>query len=191
MIFLKLFITFFKIGLVAFGGGYAVLSMIQGEVVTANHWLTSSEIADVIAISQMTPGPIGVNCATYVGYSAVEACGYGTGMCILGSCVATIAEILPSFIIMIAVIKIIMKYRHHPALENMFSLLRPTIVGLIAAAALILMTPENFGSLSQSPWQFYVSIFIFVASFIGIMYFKISPIRMIVLSAIAGVALFL
>ena len=77
MVFLQLFYTFFKIGLFGFGGGYAMLSMIQGEVVTRYGWLTAQEFTDIVAISQMTPGPIGINSATYVGYTTIADC-YGT-----------------------------------------------------------------------------------------------------------------
>ena len=92
-IYLQLFITFFKIGLVGFGGGYAMLSMVQYEVVEVHGWLTVGEFTDIVAISQMTPGPIIINCATYIGYTA-------TGGSILGSLLATAAVCLPAIIIM-------------------------------------------------------------------------------------------
>ena len=89
LLLLKLFYTFFKIGLFGFGGGYAMISMIQGEVVTRYEWLSSSDFTDIIAISQMTPGPIGINSATYVGYTAMVNAGYSHAVGILGSTVAT------------------------------------------------------------------------------------------------------
>ena len=95
MIFLYLFYTFCKIGLFGFGGGYAMLSMIQGEVVTRYNWISASEFTDIIAISQMTPGPIGINSATYVGYTAVLNAGYSEGWAIFGSCIATFAVVFP------------------------------------------------------------------------------------------------
>ena len=91
MIFLYLFYTFCKIGLFGFGGGYAMLSMIQGEVVTRYNWISASEFTDIIAISQMTPGPIGINSATYVGYTAVLNAGYNESWAIFGSCIATVS----------------------------------------------------------------------------------------------------
>lgn len=106
MIFLQLFYTFFKIGLFGFGGGYAMISMIQGEVVTRHEWLSSNEFTDIIAISQMTPGPIGINSATYVGYSAVVNAGYSHAVGILGSTIATVSVVLPSFILMVLISKI-------------------------------------------------------------------------------------
>ena len=190
VLFLLLFYTFFKIGLFGFGGGYAMLSMIQGEVVTKYQWLTTSQFTDIVAISQMTPGPIGINSATYVGYSAVVNAGYSPAMGVLGSAMATFAVVLPSFILMFTITKILIKYRETDLVDTMFSLLRPTVVGLIAAAALILMTPENFSTPSISPWQFYISIFLFVAAFVGTQFFKINPIKMIIVCATAGFILF-
>ncbi|MCI6518132.1 MAG: chromate transporter, partial [Prevotellaceae bacterium] len=105
VLFLLLFYTFFKIGLFGFGGGYAMLSMIQGEVVTKYQWLTTSQFTDIVAISQMTPGPIGINSATYVGYSAVVNAGYSPAMGVLGSAMATFAVVLPSFILMFTITK--------------------------------------------------------------------------------------
>ncbi|MEI3531465.1 MAG: chromate transporter [Bacteroidaceae bacterium] len=190
VLFLLLFYTFFKIGLFGFGGGYAMLSMIQGEVVTKYQWLTTSQFTDIVAISQMTPGPIGINSATYVGYSAVVNAGYSPAMGVLGSAMATFAVVLPSFILMFTITRILIKYRETDLVDTMFSLLRPTVVGLIAAAALILMTPENFSAPDINPWQFYISIFLFVAAFVGTQFFKINPIKMIIVCATAGFILF-
>lgn len=190
VLFLLLFYTFFKIGLFGFGGGYAMLSMIQGEVVTKYQWLTTSQFTDIVAISQMTPGPIGINSATYVGYSAVVNAGYSPAMGVLGSAMATFAVVLPSFILMFTITKILIKYRETDLVDTMFSLLRPTVVGLIAAAALILMTPENFSAPDINPWQFYISVFLFVAAFVGTQFFKINPIKMIIVCATAGFILF-
>lgn len=189
MIFLQLFITFFGIGLFGFGGGYAMISLIQNQVVTHYHWMSTSEFTNIIAVSQMTPGPVGINSATYCGYTAVRNAGYGTSMGIAGSTVSTVALILPSLILMILISKIFMKYMHTTAVEDIFSGLRPAIVGLIAAAALLLMNSENFSSPSTSPWTFWISIYLFMATFIGVKTFRISPIRMILYSGIAGLLL--
>lgn len=114
MIFLYLFYTFCKIGLFGFGGGYAMLSMIQGEVVTRYNWISASEFTDIIAISQMTPGPIGINSATYVGYTAVLNAGYNESWAIFGSCIATFAVVFPSFILMVIISRFFLKYQKHP-----------------------------------------------------------------------------
>ncbi len=188
MIFLQLFVTFFQIGLFGFGGGYAMISLIQGQVVTSHHWLTMGEFTDVVAISQMTPGPVGINSATYCGYTAIHNAGYSMGMSILGSATATFALVLPTLILMILISKMFMKYVQTSAVQSIFLGLRPAVVGLLAAATLLLMNSENFYDLSH-PWHFGVSIALFVATFVGTKILKINPIRMIVYAAVAGLLL--
>ena len=189
MIFLELFITFFQIGLFGFGGGYGMLSLIQGEVGHNHAWLTTSEFTDIVAISQMTPGPIGINSATYCGYTAVHNAGFGYWMSVLGSVTATFALVLPSLILMILIAKLLMKYMQTQAVQSVFSGLRPAVVGLVAAATLLLMSQENFSAPDVNPWQFWISCFLFVASFIGTKYMKINPIRMICYAGGAGLLL--
>lgn len=189
MIFFNLFYTFFIIGLFGFGGGYGMLSLIQGEVVQHWHWLTTSEFTDIVAISQMTPGPIGINSATYCGYTAIHNAGYGYGMSILGSATATFALVLPSLILMILISKMFLKYMNAPVVQSVLSGLRPAVVGLLGAATLLLMTSENFSTPSANPWQFWISVALFVATFVGTKFLKINPIRMIVYSAFAGLVL--
>ena len=186
MIFLQLFYTFFKIGLFGFGGGYAMLSMIQGEVVTRHEWLTPQEFTDIVAISQMTPGPIGINSATYVGYNTIVDAGYGMGMGIVGSCIATFAVVLPSFILMLAISRFFLKYQKHPVVESIFSGLRPAVVGLLASATLVLMNKENFSSPSEDTYSFVMSCIIFIVAFIGTRKYKVNPILMIVICGAAG-----
>mgnify|MGYP003605717080 FL=1 len=168
-VYIQLFISFFKIGLFGFGGGYAILSLIQHEI-EIHGWMTPSEFTDVIAISQMTPGPIGINSATYVGYTAS-----GT---ILGSIVATFAIVLPSFIIMITLVRFFFYLRGNKYMEYAFLGLRPVVIGLIGAAAVVLMTDENFID--------YISFIIFGAVFILSLRGKIHPIYLIVMAGIAG-----
>lgn len=182
MIYLQLFYTFFKIGLFGFGGGYAMLSMIQGEVVTRYGWLTSQEFTDIVAISQMTPGPIGINSATYVGFTATDS--------ILGSVVATFAVVLPSFILMLTISKFFLKYQKHPSVEAVFKGLRPAVVGLLASAALVLMNAENFSSPQEDMYSFIISCLIFVAAFIGTKKYKFNPILLIIVCGIGGLILY-
>lgn len=189
MIFLELFVTFFQIGLFGFGGGYGMLSLIQGEVVHNHGWLTTSEFTDIVAISQMTPGPIGINSATYCGYTAVHNAGFGYGMSVLGSFTATVALVLPSFILMVLIVKMLMKYMQTQTVQSVFIGLRPAVVGLLAAATLLLMTQENFSAPDVNPWQFWISCFLFVASFVGTKFFKVNPIRMICYAGVAGLLL--
>ena len=182
MLYLQLFYTFFKIGLFGFGGGYAMLSMIQGEVVTRHGWLTSQEFTDIVAISQMTPGPIGINSATYVGFTATGS--------VWGSIIATLAVVLPSFILMLAISKFFLKYQKHPVVEAVFSGLRPAVVGLLASAALVLMNADNFSSPKEDMYSFIISCLIFLVAFIGTRKYKINPILMIVACGIAGLILY-
>lgn len=139
MIYLQLFLSFFKIGLFGFGGGLAILSLIQHEV-ESRGWMTQSEFVDIVAVSQVTPGPIGINCATYVGYTTTGS--------VFGSAIATFAIVLPSLVIMLALCKIYFllntKFQHSTYFQNTMHTLRISVLGLIAAAALCLMTPASF-----------------------------------------------
>ncbi|WP_315283339.1 chromate transporter [Prevotella pallens] len=189
MIFLQLFYTFFVIGLFGFGGGYGMLSLIQTETVMHHHWLSSAEFTNIVAISQMTPGPIGINTATYCGYAAVHNMGLSNTMAIFGSITATSALVLPSLILMLLISKMFLKYMKTPAVQSIFMGLRPVVVGLLAAATLLLCNAENFSLPSINVWQFSISIGLFIATFIGTMWLKINPIRMICYAAVAGMLL--
>lgn len=189
IIFLQLFYTFFVIGLFGFGGGYGMLSLIQTETVMHHHWLSSAEFTNIVAISQMTPGPIGINSATYCGYAAVHNMGLSNTMAIFGSITATSALVLPSLILMLLISKMFLKYMKTPAVQSIFMGLRPVVVGLLAAATLLLCNVENFSLPSINVWQFSISIGLFIATFIGTMWLKINPIRMICYAAVAGMLL--
>lgn len=151
MIYLQLFLSFLKIGLFGFGGGLAILSLIQHEV-EANGWLTQSEFVDIVAVSQVTPGPIGINCATYVGYTATGS--------VWGSIVATSAIVLPSLVIMLALCKVYFvlntRFQRSPYFQNTMHFLRLSVLGLIAAAALCLMTPASF--IDWRSWMIFVLV---------------------------------
>ncbi len=139
MIYLQLFISFLKIGLFGFGGGLAILSLIQHEVL-AYGWMSEQEFVDIVAISQVTPGPIGVNCATYVGYTATGS--------VWGSVLATCAMVLPGLLIMLTLCKLYIvlstRFADNPYFLNTLRYLRFAVLGLIAAAALLLITPATF-----------------------------------------------
>ena len=174
MIYLQLFWTYCKIGLFGFGGGYAMLSLIQNEVVEKHAWLTAGEFTDIVAISQMTPGPIGINSATYIGYTVTGS--------VLGSVIATFAVCLPSFIIVLLIARAYKKFSSNRWVNYALLGLRPVVVGLIASAALLLMNQENFID--------YKSIIIFATAFILTKFLKIHPILMIVLAGISGLLLY-
>ena len=186
MIFLELFYTFLKIGMFSFGGGYGMLSVIQGEVVSRHAWLTASEVTDIVAVSQMTPGPIGINSATYVGYTAVLNATGNEVFAVVGSLVASFAVMLPSIVLMLIVSRYLIKYSRHRNVEAVFKGLRLAVVGLIASAALLLMTEENFGSPTETSLQFGVSVALFVAAFVAMKFFKVSPILILILAGVFG-----
>lgn len=169
MTYLILFWSFLKIGIFGFGGGYAILALIENEVVDTHAWMTTAEFTDIVAISQATPGPIAINCATYVGYSATDS--------ILGSAIATFAVCLPSLILASLAARFIYKFRDNKYVDAAFKGLRPAVVGLILAAGLTLINHDNFTD--------YISIIIFAVVAVC-SYFKVNPIFLLMLSGIAG-----
>ena len=190
MIFLRLLWVFSRIGIFNFGGGYAMLSLIQNEVVVKNHWLTNAEFTNIVAISQMTPGPIGINSATYVGYTSLMNDTLQPWQGVVGSLMASLAVIVPSFILMLLISRFMMKYKEHPIVQDVFKGLRPAVVGLLASAALMLLTRENFSTPSECPWQFWCSIGLFLFAFFAQRTYKMNPILIIILCAVAGIILF-
>ncbi len=190
MIFLELFYVFSKIGIFNFGGGYAMLSLIQDEVVNKHQWMTINEFTDIVAVSQSTPGPIGINCATYTGYTAVIHAGYPVWAAILGAVLASLSVIWLPFILMISISRFLVRQHDSKAVTSIFGTLRPTIVGLLLAAAFMLMSKENFGSPTESTFVFIVSITIFLLSFVGTRLYKVHPIIMILLCGLAGLLIY-
>jgi putative chromate transport protein len=182
MIFLKLFLVFSKIGIVNFGGGYAMLSLIQDEVVRKQGWVSSSEFTDMVAVSQMTPGPLGINIATYVGYTSVINEGYSPLLAILGSLLATLSVLWLPFILMIAISRYLLRHKDSPVVRSIFSGLRPAIVGLVAAAALVLMNAENFGAPREALVQFVASVMLFALAFVASYRFKTNPLLLLALA---------
>lgn len=166
MIFWQLFITFLKIGAFTFGGGYAMIALIQNEVVVNHLWLTSQEFTDILAISQMTPGPIGINTATYAGYTAVLNAGYAPAWAVVGAVEASLAVIVVPVVLMFVVCRFLTRYKTHPVVAVVLQFLRLVIVGLIASAALILFTADNFGNPHTEWRQFIISGGIFVLVFV-------------------------
>lgn len=173
MTFLTLFWSFLKIGIFGFGGGYAILALIEHEVVDIHGWMTTAEFTDIVAISQATPGPIAINCATYVGYTATDS--------ILGSAIATFAVCLPSLILASLAARFIYKFRDNKYVSAAFNGLRPAVVGLILAAGISLINQDNFTD--------YISVIIFAIVALAT-YFKANPIILLVLSGIAGYLLY-
>ena len=199
-IYWQLIWAYIKIGIFGFGGGYAMLSLVEKSVVSPG-WISETMFTDIVAISQMTPGPIGINSATYIGYvapSEVNPALNSVGWGLLGSCLATLAVVIPSFILVLYSSHFIRKHSESGAIKAIFSGLRPVIVGLIAAAAIMLMNASNFNPRGVN-WQLWANIGICVASFC-LAYFpikygkksiKFHPILIIVLAGITGIILYL
>ena len=186
VIWMKLFWTFFKIGLFGFGGGYGMLSLIQNEVVENHQWISNSEFTDIVAVSQMTPGPIGINSATYVGFKAIENAGLTRTEAVCGSLLASFSVMLPSFILMLLISAFFMHYKDHKSVQTVLKWLRPVVVGMLAAAVLLLLNEENLGVFQRDNLQLYVSIGLFILAFIATYYWKVGPIKMILLAGLFG-----
>ena len=192
----QMFASFFVIGLFTFGGGYAVISLIQTKVVTEFGWLSESMFADIMAISQMTPGPIGINCATYVGYEVIHDAGASHLVSILGSATATFAVVLPSFLIVLALVRFYTRFHENAVFAGVMSALRPAVVGLLAAAALVLMfnirwnAPLPSFSLIRDNFTDWKSWLLFAAALVASFRFKVSPIAVIIAGGILGFLLY-
>ncbi len=177
-VYLRLLWAYLKIGLFGFGGGYAMLSLIQSEVV-ASGWISDQTFTDIVAISQMTPGPIGINSATYIGYVVSGS--------VWGSLVATLAVVLPPFVLVLAAGHLLARHRNSAVVQGVFTGLRPVVVGLIAAAALLLCNSENFGTLASERC---ITCTICAVSLALSLFTRIHPIVVIVASGLAGLWLF-
>lgn len=180
-LYLQLFISFLKIGLFGFGGGYAMLPLIQREVVDIHGWISVNDFTDIVAISQTTPGPIAFNSATYIGYTAITEAGYSTGYGILGSAISTLAVSIPSLILMTLVCLFFFRLKNNPWLQSSLSVLKLTIIGLIASAALMLMNEHNF--IDYKSWIIFGTVMIASIK-------KVDPILLIILSGFAGLILY-
>lgn len=170
-IFIQLAVSFFTIGLAAFGGGYAIMSFLQHEVVR-HGWMSTERFADLIAISQSTPGPIAINLATFVGYE--------TGG-IPGALLATLAVSLPGTILITLIALFFFHFYERPAAQAVFKGLRPAVVGLIAAAA------WHIGCVAMVNW---VAVAVFAVCCLLIMKWRIHPVFLVIGSAIAGILFF-
>ena len=196
LLFGQLAWTFFVIGAFTIGGGYAMLSLIQNQVVVVHPWISESTFTDIVAVSQMTPGPIGINSATYVGYDVL----YGaTGSQLLGVCgslTATLALMLPSFLIMLLIVRFYLKFRSSRLYAGTMDWLKPCVVGLIGAAALILIFKTTWTAGVPSvtvvadnfpDWKSWCLLGgAFVAGYWG----KVNPIWLILAGAALGLVLY-
>ena len=172
-ILIKLFLTFLKIGTFSFGGGYAMIPFIQKEIVEKNTWISISEFIDIIGISQMTPGPVAINSATFVGYKVNG---------IIGSVFATIGVVTTSFILVIIANRTLEKFKESKAIKAALTGMRPILIALILKATIDL-AKESYIDLKS----------IIIATIIGIVLFKknINPILAIVISGVLGLMFYL
>ena len=182
MIYLQLFFSFLQVGMFSFGGGYAAMPLIQGQVVTGHKWLSMSEFTDLITISQMTPGPIAVNSATFVG---IKIAG------IPGALVATFGCILPSCIIVTVIAKLYLKYRNMAMLQGVLNSLRPAVVAMIASAGISILITAFWGNaaaiaLAGTKWSLVV---IFVVCIVLLRKIKMNPIWVMVLAGVMKVGI--
>lgn len=180
LIYLQLFLSFFQIGAFSFGGGYAALPLIQNQVVTLHGWLSISEFTDLITISQMTPGPIAINSATFVG---IKIAG------VFGAVVATLGCVLPSCIIVTLIAKLYLKYRNIAVLQGILNSLRPAVVAMIAAAGVSILITTFWGSevmakFSNIKWSLVV---IFIICVVLLQKFKMNPIWVMLLAGVMKV----
>jgi len=174
MIYMQLFLTYLKIGFFGFGGGYAMLSLIQNETVVRHAWITGAEFSDILALSQMTPGPIAINSATYIGYTVA---GFP------GAVAATSAVCLPCLLLMILITRFVLRLKEDPYLKGAIAGIRPVVIGMIAAATLLLVFPKNGG---EGCFSGFWSYLIFAGCMVGL-WFRRNPILLLALSAVAGI----
>ncbi len=193
---LQLAWTFFVIGAFTIGGGYAMLSLIQNQVVVEHGWISESTFTDIVAVSQMTPGPIGINSATYVGYDVLYAATGSHFLGICGSLTATLALMVPSFVIMLMIVRFYVKFRSSKLYAGTMDWLKPAVVGLIGAAAVILIVKTTWtGGIPRMQvvadnfpdWKSWVLLGgAFVAGYWG----KVNPIWLIVAGGVLGLILY-
>ena len=195
-LFLELFWNFFLIGAFTIGGGYAMLSLIQGEVVTTHHWISEGTFTDIVAISQMTPGPIGINTATYVGYDVLFQATGSHILGVAGSATATLALVIPSFILVLLIVRFYTQFKNSVLFEGVMGWLRPTVVGLIGAAAVILIVDTTWVqgapvfSIVRDNFPDWKSWCLLGAAFAASYWGKVNPILGIVAAAVLGLLIY-
>lgn len=181
-----LFRSFFKIGLFTFGGGYAMIPLIEAEIINRRGWLARDEFMELLTLAQSSPGPIAINSATYVGYTVGCQAGTGCWCGILGSVIATFAVCLPSLTVMLLLTRFFLKLKGNRYIEGAMAGMKPVVIGMIAAAALLLIFPKtDEGTSFIDGWSW----LLFGICFAGSVR-KLNPILLILFSAVAGIAIY-
>ena len=188
--------TFFVIGAFTFGGGYAMLSLIQNQVVVEHGWISEATFTDIVAISQMTPGPIGINSATYVGYDVLLNASGSPLLGVIGSLTATLALILPSFVMMLLIVKFYFRFRSSTLYAGTLAWLKPAVVGLIGAAAVILILKTTWTGgvpsvqVVSDNFPDWISWVLLGGAFVAGYWGKVNPIYLILAGAALGLLLY-
>lgn len=173
MLLLQLFWTFFKIGIFTFGGGYAMIPLLEKEVIENHHWLTSTEFTEIVSVDAITPGPVAVNLATFVGYKVNG---------VIGAIIATFGVILPSLLIVLAIASLFYAFKNNAKVQAVLKGLKPAVIALIAAALFSLIQKKTIID--------YKSVIILVVVFFGVAIFKVHPIPLIAVAGLAGYLLY-
>ncbi len=187
MTFLYLFFEFFKTGLFAIGGGLATIPFLM-DIAERYDWFTRSELTDMIAISESTPGPVGINMATYAGYRAGYTLG-GVPLGILGGIVATLSLVLPSIIVILIVAKFLEKFKENKIVKDVFYSLRPAVIGLLVVSLLGVALPVFFNFSGTTFLEVFKikELILFALLLFGVFKFKKHPIVYIAVGALAGI----
>lgn len=192
----QLFAVFFYIGIFTFGGGYAIMSLIQSEIVTTRGWISEATFTDIAAISQMTPGPIGLNCSTYTGYEVMRQAGASAITASAGSLAASLAIVLPSFLIMLLIGRFYLQAHRQPVFSRVMTALKPAVAGLIGAAAFGLMFNVSWNGLIPDigvyteNFQDWKSWLLFALAFATSYKFKGVTVKLLLAGAVAGLILY-
>jgi len=176
---IDLFLTFFMIGLLSFGGGYAMIPLIQEEVLYRHRWMDASQLSDIVAVAGMSPGPIATNIAVAVGYQQA-----GT----VGAIVSSLAMILPSLALILLAGKLFFRYRDNELIKSSFFGLRPTVAGMIVYAAIVFA--QNSGITARMTWFAWSQLLIFAGSLFALIFLRKHPFYVVVLSGLVGIAVY-
>lgn len=184
-IYLFLLLSGLQTGLLGYGGPEAMLAFAEHEFVVRHEWLTAAQFADIVALSRVTPGPAALNAATMAGYAALFQTG-GFWAAMGGGAVGTLAVASPSLGMAALVERVRRNQRWRHIADSVLLVLRPLAPGIVAAAALLLVNADSFGVPGETPWQFGISLFLFLTTLAGTTYYRFHPLFMLLLCGTAG-----
>ncbi len=184
-IYLFLFLSFLQVSLLGIGGYASAQALLEHEVVTLHHWLTPEQMGNLMAFCRMLPGGTGLNTATLTGALAASA-QFGVWGCIASAVLSVLALVLPSALWTAVFVRLQERRKYKTFYDCAMTVLRPLVPGLVAAAAILMMRGDNFGTPSTTPWDFWVSVFLFFATLIGVGVYRFNALFMVVLCGVAG-----